>query len=301
MGRLRLATRRSPLALEQARRVAALLAEAEAGLEVELVELDSRGDRDLASPIAELGGVGVFAKEVQAAVLDGRADVAVHSAKDLPTEAVAGLVVAAVPERLDAADVLVGARLAELPQGARVATGAPRRVALLHALRPDLECVSLRGNMARRLAQVGVDGVVAVVAAAAALERLGVAPEVVDRLDPEAFTPQVGQGALALECRSDDAEVLGRLAAIDREDLHRALLAERAFLATLGSGCSIPAGCYARSRDGSVEASGFLGQLDGSAQVRARADGDDPEALGRSLAEAMLADPAASALEGVRP
>ena len=300
MAAIRLATRRSPLALVQARRVAELISLAQPGASIELIEVESGGDRDLTTPISQLGGVGVFAKEIQSAVLEGRADVAVHSAKDLPTEAIAGLRLAAVRERLDPADLLVGATLDALPLGAKVATGAPRRVALLHAQRPDLECVELRGNMAKRLSQVGRDGVVAVVAAAAALQRLGLEVEA-ERLDPEQFVPQVGQGALALECRDDDAATLGLLAQIDNDLLHRALRAERAFLAALGSGCSVPAGCHAVARDGSVEAQGFLGALDGSRSVRARADGDVPEDVGRALAESMLADPAAKGLEGVRP
>ncbi|HEV7958255.1 MAG TPA: hydroxymethylbilane synthase, partial [Acidimicrobiales bacterium] len=239
---LRLATRRSPLAMIQAHYVRERLVDV--GLESELVLVETRGDRELDVDLATIGGQGVFAVEIQRAVLVGEADVAVHSAKDLPSVTPEGLVLASVPRRLDPRDVLVGRSLAGLGPGATVATGSPRRRALLLERRPDLNVVALRGNMARRLATVGKGGVDAVVAAMAALERLDELTLASEALDPQWFIPQVGQGALALEARVDDLDTQEALAPLNDVPSHRALLAERSFLAELGAGCSIPAGAY---------------------------------------------------------
>lgn len=279
---LRLATRRSPLALVQARAVQERLASL--GVEGELVLVQTRGDRDTATDLAELGGQGVFAVEIQRAVLEGAADVAVHSAKDLPSVTPEGLVLAAVPERRDAADVLVGRSLAGLGPGATVATGSPRRRALLLERRPDLDVVSLRGNMATRLQAVGRGGADAVVVAAAALERLEQLALCAERLDPSWFVPQVGQGALALEARRDDAPTREVLARLDDRAAHAALTAERAFLAELGAGCTIPAGAHALIEGDLISVSGVMLAPDGSRSVRAEREGRDPEALGRDLA-----------------
>jgi hydroxymethylbilane synthase len=248
---LRVATRRSPLALVQAHLVQRRLAEH--GLESELVLVETRGDRDVTTDLATLGGQGVFAVEIQRAVLAGEADVAVHSAKDLPSVAPEGLTLASVPQRLDPRDVLVGRSLAGLGPGATVATGSPRRRALLLERRPDLQVVPLRGNMAKRLAQAGSNGVDAVVAAMAALERLDDAALVSERLDPRWFVPQVGQGALALEARSDDVATRAALAAINDPTALLAVTAERAFLEELGAGCSIPAGAHGGGRNADLE------------------------------------------------
>ena len=206
MPTLRAATRGSPLALWQTEHVASLLRALDPELDVQAVVVDTQGDRRLDVPIWELGGKGVFAKEVQAAVLDGRADLAVHSAKDLPSLSVPGLVLASVPERGDPRDALVGSSLAALPEGAEVATGSLRRQAELRRHRPDLRFVSLRGNMQTRLAQVGAHD--AIVVAATALDRLGLAHHIAERLEVDTMLPQVAQGALAVECREDDAALL---------------------------------------------------------------------------------------------
>ncbi len=208
---LRVATRGSELARWQARRVAALL-----GPETELVVVSTAGDQRVDVPIHAVGGTGIFVKEVQQAVLDGRADVAVHSAKDLPaSDNPDGLVLAAVPERADPRDVLVGSTLEALPAGARVATGSVRRRAQLAALRPDLTFAELRGNIATRLDRA--TDFDAIVMAAAALERLGLDDRIDEYLEPSVVLPQVGQGALAVECRIDDDDTLARVAAIDDE------------------------------------------------------------------------------------
>lgn len=279
---LRLATRRSPLALIQARSVQDRLAKA--GHESELVLMETRGDREHDVELTSMGGQGAFAVEIQRAVLAGDADVAVHSAKDLPSETPPGLVLASVPERLDARDALVGRTLAGLGAGATVATGSPRRRALLLERRPDLNVVPLRGNMARRLAAAGIGGVDAVVVAMAALERLEEFAALAEALDPSWFTPQVGQGALALEVRVEDEATAEVLTTIDDRTAHRALVAERAFLAELGAGCSIPVGAFAEVEEDVVTLRGVMLAPDGSKSARGQARGREAASLGRDLA-----------------
>ncbi len=295
---LRLATRRSPLALRQADLVRARLAGC--GVPAELVTVETRGDRHAERPLVEFAGQGAFAIEIQEAVLAGRADVAVHSAKDLPGQTPPGLVLCAVPERRDAADALVGRTLAALGPGATVATGSPRRRALLLERRPDLSVVGLRGNMATRLSAL-TRGVDAIVAAVAALERLGLDDQVSERLDVVWFTPQVGQGALALECREQDAATIAALATIDDLAAHVAVRTERAFLIELGAGCTIPAGAHAQVGEvGQVEISGAMVGADGGRSVRATLRGTDPEALGAALARHLRDDLRGSELPGWR-
>jgi hydroxymethylbilane synthase len=305
VGPLRLATRGSALALAQSRLVVEGLQAAWPELQVELVTVVTEGDRRRDVPAATLGGKGIFTAAVQQAVLDGRADLAVHSAKDLPAAQVPGLVLAAVPRRDDPRDVLVGrssvAGLDDLRPGARVGTGSPRRVALLRWLRPDLELVPLRGNVDSRVRRVHGGELDAVVLAAAGLRRLGLAGEAAVPLDPEAFIPAPGQGTLAVEAREDDTRTLGLLSALthrpsrvalraERSFLRR-LRAERAFLQRLGGSCTLPAGAYLRvTGDGPLEIQGFLSALDGKGLVRERLRGPagDPEGLGRGLADRLL-------------
>ena len=291
---LRAATRTSALARRQTSIVAELLAEA-CGVATEPVAVSTTGDRRADTPIHEMGGKGVFVKEVQAAVLDGRADIAVHSAKDLPSSTPEGLVLAAVPERGDPRDALVGCRLADLPAGATVATGSVRRKAQLAALRPDLVFAELRGNIATRLDKAGEFD--AVVMAAVALHRLGIEPDALDVLEPDLFVPQVGQGAIAVECRADDRALLEKLAAIEHEPSRRAVDAERAFLAELGGDCTLPAGAHAASiAGGGLELTGLLASLDGVTLIRDIRRGDDPETLGRAVARHLLDDRGGRAL-----
>jgi hydroxymethylbilane synthase len=305
---VRIATRGSPLARWQAEHVAALLAAR--GHAVELVVVRTTGDVRTDVPIAALGGQGVFVKEVEQALLDGRADLAVHSAKDLPSTMAPELVLAAVPPRADARDALVGSTLAGLPPGAAVATGSPRRRAQLLATRPDLVLHELRGNIQTRLDRLGHDGVVAVVVAAAALDRLDLADRATERIDPAVMLPQVGQGALALQCRADDDAARAALAPLDDAATHRAVTAERAFLAALGGGCDLPVGAYATVRGDALDVTGFLARLvepgapgDPGAPVRwvrhavAGAIGD-PADVGRALADALLAAGGAELLAG---
>lgn len=279
---VRVATRGSELARRQAERVVELL-----GRPAELVVVSTRGDRDTRSPIHAMGGTGVFAKEVQDAVLRGDADVAVHSAKDLPAQTPDGLVIGAVPERADARDALVGSTLDALPTGARIGTGAVRRRAQLASRRPDLAFGELRGNIATRLEKAAQFG--AIVVAMAALERLGLVDRVAEVLEPSVVLPQVGQGALAVECRADDATVAELLGAIDDARAHRELRAERAYLDELGGGCDLPCGALARDRGaGELTLDAVLATRDGRIVLRVADAGTDPEALGRGLARRLL-------------
>ena len=292
---LRAATRGSALARWQTEHVAGLLRAADPELEVELVVVETQGDRRLDVPIWELGGKGVFAKEVQAAVLEGRADLAVHSAKDLPSGTVPGLVIACVPERADPRDGLVGSTLADLPEGAEVATGSLRRQAQLAAARPDLRFVGLRGNMQTRLAKAADHD--AVVVAAAALDRLGLAQHLAERLPVDVVLPQVAQAALAVECRADDTLLRDRLAAVEHGPSRRCVDAERAFLAGLGGDCSLPAAAYAQVADaGGVSIEGRILTLDGSTVLRHVVTSEDPVAAGTELARHLLDDQGGAAL-----
>jgi hydroxymethylbilane synthase len=287
---LRAATRGSRLARAQTDLVIELL-----GVDAEPVVVDTVGDRRTDLPIWELGGRGVFVKEVQAAVLDGRADFAVHSAKDLPSSTPEGLTIAAVPERADARDALVGQRFDSLPPGARIGTGSVRRRAQLAWLRPDLTFAGLRGNMDTRLSKAG--DFAAIVVATAALDRLGRTPEITDVLPPGLLVPQVGQGALAVECRAGDGATLEVLATIEHQPSRRAVDAERAWLREVGGGCDLPVGAYATvAGDGRVTMTAVIGTPDGRIVMRDSDSDDDPEELGRRLARHLLDDAGGSSL-----
>jgi hydroxymethylbilane synthase len=288
---LRAATRGSPLALWQTRRLAQLLSRCTDG-QVEVLEVvtETTGDRRQDVPIHQIGGQGVFAKEVQAAVLDGRADLAVHSAKDLPPRPAPGLALACVPERGDPRDALVGRRLDELSTGARVATGSVRRRAQLAWLRPDLSFVDLRGNIATRLARLddGPGEIQALVMAAAALERLEIRDRMADVLAPERLLPQVGQGALAVECRAEDQETLALLARVEHGPSRRQVDAERAFLDELGGACDLPVGALGRTVGGELVLEGMVASGEGRVVLRHRGTGVDAAALGRQVATELL-------------
>ena len=285
MRTLRAATRGSPLARWQAEHVAALLRAVDADVALELVVVDTHGDRRLDVPIWELGGKGVFAKEVQAAVLDGRADLAVHSAKDLPSAAVPRLVLAAIPERGDPRDALVGSTLADLPTGAEVATGSLRRQVELRRHRPDLRFVSLRGNMQTRIAKAADHD--AVVVASTALDRLGMAEQIAERLPTDVMLPQVAQAALVVGPALDGEDLQARLARIEHGPTRRCVDAERAFLAELGGDCSLPAAAHAVLDGGALHLRGFLASLDGRIMHRHELNGTDPS-LGTDLARHLL-------------
>jgi hydroxymethylbilane synthase len=293
--RLRIATRGSPLARWQAEHVAGLLTRHERAhaVDIEFVLIETTADRRLDVPIEQMGGKGVFVKEIQAALLDGRAEIAVHSAKDLPAGQVDGLQLAAVPLRADPSDVLVGARYATLPHGAHIATGAQRRRAQLAFHRPDLRFSELRGNISTRLAKCAAYD--AIVMAKAALDRLeaqlraaGTMPAVVDVLSPSVMTPQVGQGALAIECRAGDEDVLRRLGAIEHAPSRRAVEAERAFLAELTGDCTLPAGAHATIVGDEIQITGVLCAPHQPVLVREMRRGREPELVGRLVARNLI-------------
>lgn len=296
MSALRLGTRRSALAMAQAGGVAATLL-AMAGREVELVEIVTEGDRS-AEAIAEIGGTGVFVTAVRDALAAGTVDLAVHSYKDLPTAPADGLVVAAVPPREDPRDVLccpAGATLGELPSGARVGTGSPRRAAQLRALGLGLTVVGIRGNVDTRLKKA-IDGEVdAVVLARAGLARLDRLDAVTEVLDPLQMLPAPAQGAIAVECRADDADLLAVLGCLDDPTSRARVVAERALLAALEAGCTAPVAALADDADDELYLRALVVALDGSDSLRRSAVGpiSDPQALGRALAAELLDDGAA--------
>jgi len=274
------------LALWQANHVADLL-RTTANAMVEIVPMTTSGDQRASEPISSFGGKGVFVKEIQAAVLDGRADLAVHSAKDLPSETPPGLALVAVPERGDPRDALVGSRLDDLAPGAVVATGSNRRRVQLAALRPDLQFAELRGSIATRLRKA--EGFDAIVMAAVALERLAVVPDVVDVLTAEQMIPQVGQGALAIETRADDPD-RDVVATLDHALSRRCVDAERAFLAELGGDCMLPAGAHATIDGDQMILNAVLSdEVAGGGCERCSVRGSDPPPLGQRAAQVLLA------------
>ena len=284
-GPLRVATRGSALARWQAERVVARLQDCLGDRGAELVVIETTGDQRADEPLHAIGGTGVFVKEVQAAVLAGQADVAVHSAKDLPAQSFPGLVLAAIPERADPRDALVGSTLADLPTGAVVATGSVRRRAQLAHLRPDLGFAELRGNIPTRLERAA--GFDAIVVAAAALDRLDLSSRIAERLDPAVMVPQVAQGALAVECRVDDQATIAQLQPINDPTAERAVVAERAFLAELGSGCSLPIGAYAQIEGADVVITGILSSYDGRVVYRETVRDERAVVAGQTLAGAL--------------
>ncbi len=284
--RIRLATRQSPLALWQANHVATLLQAAHPDLEVVLVPASTTADERLDLTIAELGGKGAFATQIQAMVAGGRADAAVHSAKDLPSSTAPGLMLAAVPMRGNPYDLLVGSALNDLAHGATVRTGSARRRVQLQAIRPDLTFEELRGNIATRLTKIPEGG--AIVMAAAAFERLGLTDPVPHPLDQSVMVPQVGQGALALECRADDAVTHSLLTEIEDGPSRVRLDVEREFLQELGGDCELPAGAFAELHaNGTVTITGILAAPSGRPLHRGSVTDDVHSGPGHRLA-AML-------------
>ena len=303
---LTVGTRGSALALAQSGAVAAVLAE-NAGAVSDLVRIKTEGDVNT-GPLASIGGTGIFVTALRSALLEGRVDVIVHSYKDLPTATADGLTVAAVPEREDPADALCardGLTLDQLPTAARVGTGSARRAAQLLRRRPDLTVEPIRGNVDTRLRMVTGGGLDAVVLAVSGLARLGRTAAITQRLGPDVMLPAPAQGALAVECRSADAETAwyaDALRALDSTPTRAAVTAERSLLATLGAGCLAPVGAQATVRDGALTLDGVVLAVDGSDEIRARATGPVGRAgeLGRELADGMLSSGAADLLGAIR-
>lgn len=291
---LRLGTRGSKLALTQSQGVADRLRTA-SGVPAELVEVRTRGDQVQDRPLAAIGGQGLFTREVDEAVLSGEVDLGVHSLKDLPTVLPPGLCLAAVPEREDPRDVLVGPRngsvtLGSLPKGARVGTGSLRRQALLLAHRPDLEVMDIRGNLDTRIRQVEEGRYDAIVLAAAGLARLGWKDRIHEHLDPAGWLPAPAQGALAIVTREQDSDTLGLVRILDHPPSRAAVTAERAVLHVLEAGCQLPVGALGLPFGGGMRLRALVASPDGLRVVRADETGaqDDPEALGREVARRLL-------------
>ena len=295
--RFRIATRASRLALWQAGHIAHLLRAADAICEVELVEIRSTGDRDQRQPLREFGGQGAFTSEIRAAVRDGRANLAVHSLKDLPTQPVDGLTLAAVPARGSVCDALVMPlsagkldSIADLPEHSRVGTGSPRRQSQLLHHRPDLKTLEIRGNVETRLRKLDDGDYDAVVLAVAGLTRLGLADRISLELPPGEFFPAVGQGALGIECRSDDPSIIEAILAIDDESTHRAVRTERTLLAELRGGCHAPVGAWSARKERGESLEAVVLSQDGRTRISAAGEGtfENPDTLGQLVARQLL-------------
>ena len=292
---IRIATRKSQLALWQAEHVAALLREAHPGIGVELVKMTSKGDKILDTPLSKIGGKGLFIKELEEGLLDGRADIAVHSMKDVPIieELPEGLHVPVVCKREDPRDAFVSNRYKSvdaLPEGARVGTASLRRQSQLLERRPDLKILLLRGNVNTRLAKLDADEYDAIILACAGLKRLGFEARITDYLDPQVSLPAVGQGAVGIECRADDEELNRLIAPLDDAETHTRVRAERAMNARLQGGCQVPLAGYAEFDHGVVVLRGLVGRPDGGQIVRGVISGrpEDVDELGTVLAEDLL-------------
>jgi hydroxymethylbilane synthase len=282
-----IASRGSQLALWQARWVSAQLAALGHECRIEIIK--TTGDKITDVPLAKVGTKGLFTKEIEEALLDGRADLAVHSLKDLPTELPEGLVLAAVPEREDARDAVVGKRLAELAAGARVGTSSLRRAAQLRTLRPDLTIESVRGNLDTRLRKLDEGQYDAILLAAAGLKRLGWGDRIAEILTPDTMCPAVGQGALAIETRASGAG-FDAVQALDHAATHAAVTAERGVLGALGGGCQVPIGAHATVEGGRLRLFGLVASPGGDEVIRAEASGapGDAASLGLALGNVLL-------------
>ncbi len=300
--RLVIATRQSALALWQARHIQERLLARNPGLEVTLLGMTTRGDQILDSPLSRIGGKGLFVKELEQAMQDGRAQMAVHSMKDVPMELPEGFLLAAITAREDPRDAFVSNRYAsldELPPGARVGTSSLRRQAQIRAAHPRLEVETLRGNVNTRLRKLDEGHYDAIILAAAGLKRLGLAARIRRILPPEESLPAVGQGALGLEVPSARQDVAGLVAFLNDADTAACVRAERAMSRALHGGCQAPIGGYARLEDGRIHLRAFVSDLEGERFYRAEGWGDpwDPEALGQRVAQALLAQGADRVLQ----
>jgi len=298
---LRLGTRGSQLALAQAEIIARLLRSS--GHEVEVVKITTTGDR-LEGPVSEQGGKQVWVQEIETALLQNAIDLAVHSAKDLPVQLAEGLTIGAWPQREDPRDVFVGApglRFAALAPGARIGTGSARRIALLRALRPELEPVPMRGNVPTRLAKIESLDLAGVIVASAGLVRLGLEDRILDPLDPERYVPAPGQGALAVEVRIDDDEVQQIVAQLEDGDVAAQVRAERAFLFELGGDCHTPIAAFASIHGVRLRLRALVMSPDGRERVEGTAEGEiaAPEMLGATLGRELLARGARRLIEGL--
>ena len=290
---LRIATRKSPLALWQAEHVRARLQALHPGLRVELLTMSTKGDRILDSQLAKIGGKGLFVKELEQGMLEGRADIAVHSMKDVPAELPEGLCITAILEREDPQDAFVSSHCASieaLPEGARVGTSSLRRQCQLRARRPDLEILDLRGNVGTRLAKLDAGDYDAIILACAGLKRLGLEARITAALAPEVMLPAIAQGVIGIESRCDDAGVKALLEPLHHTVTGQRTQAERAMNATLAGGCQAPVAGYSVIGSAGIELRGLVGRPDGSEIIRGDISGPAQEAaaLGKQLADDLL-------------
>jgi hydroxymethylbilane synthase len=293
------ATRPSALARWQTQFIARQLEKHWENLTCDQLVITTQGDRVLDKPLPEIGGKGLFTSELEQALLDGCVDAAVHSLKDLPTDAPPGLTIGVIPERADLGDVLIcpaGYSLEELPSGAVVGTSSTRRGAQLRAQRPDLQVSSIRGNVDTRIRKAVEGRYDAVILAAAGVTRLGLDEHITQHLPVEIMAPAPGQGALAVQCRADDQDTLQILKVIEHQDTRLAVTAERALLAALGGGCSLPVAAMATVAGESIYLQGIVAAPDGSRLIRWQAEGRDPLELGQHLAAELLAQGAGELL-----
>ncbi|MDR7122473.1 hydroxymethylbilane synthase [Rheinheimera soli] len=291
---VRIATRKSALALWQANFVKAELEAAHPGLRVELVPMSTQGDKILDTPLAKIGGKGLFVKELETAMLEGRADIAVHSMKDVPVDFPEGLMLHTICQREDPRDAFVSTRyqqLADLPQGAVVGTSSLRRQCQIKAIRPDLQIKDLRGNVNTRLAKLDAGEFDAIILASAGLIRLGFEARIASFLEVDTSLPANGQGAVGIECRTDDLLVQQLLAPLEHKETRICVLAERAMNRKLQGGCQVPIGAFAVFQQNELWLRGLVGQLDGSEILRSEIKGsaEQAEQLGMQLAEQLLA------------
>lgn len=293
MKTLKIATRQSPLALWQAEYIRARLQELHPDLTVELVKFVTQGDKILDTPLAKIGGKGLFVKELEAALLDGRADLAVHSMKDVPMALPEGLTLAVICEREDPLDAFVSnqfEKFADLPQGAKVGTSSLRRKSQILKQRPDLQIIDLRGNVGTRLGKLDDGQYDAIILASAGLKRLGLSERIRHCLTPDISLPAVGQGALGLECRAADSEVLALIQPLLHEETDVCVRAERAFNAYLEGGCQVPIAGYATLQNGQIHIEGRVGSADGQTLLRAELtdEASNAQQLGENLARNLL-------------
>jgi hydroxymethylbilane synthase len=301
---LRIGTRGSLLAKWQAEYVRKRLFSA-AGVEAEIIVIKTSGDKFANAPLTQIGGKGIFVKELEDALMEESIDVAVHSVKDIPTEIPSRLSFPAVFRREDVRDCLIsasGATLANLRQGARMGTGSLRRQSQLRHIRPDLDVRDLRGNVDTRLRKVQSGEYDAILLAKAGLDRLGWSDRITETFDPEVFLPAVGQGAIAAECRLSDSEAAEVLGTLDDAETRTAIIAERALLSALQGGCQVPLGAWARTERGEFILEACVCSVDGAQYVRQRATAppEQAAALGEHVARLLLESGAQSILEGVR-
>jgi len=301
---IRIATRKSPLALWQAEHVAELLERAFPGIKTELVKMVTQGDKILDAPLAKVGGKGLFVKELEQGMLEGTADIAVHSMKDVPVEFPEGLHLAAILAREDPTDAFVSNRyssLNELPPNARIGTSSLRRQCQIKEKFPDAEVISLRGNVNTRLDKLDAGLYDAIILASAGLKRLGMAERITQSLDTSVSLPAVGQGAIGVECRVDDVEINEILSALHDADTGLCVSAERAMNARLNGGCQVPIAGFARIQDEQLFMRGLVGNPDGSVLYRSERSGglDQAEAVGRLIAEDLLAQGADKILQAL--